>query len=38
MRIMSEVTFLGPHTEEINTLALDDPIFSNIPSPTSSTA
>jgi len=25
MRIMSEVTFLGPHTEEINTLALDDP-------------
>jgi len=25
MRIMNEVTFLGPHTEEINTLALDDP-------------
>src|SRR5437764_6816112 len=25
MRIMNEVTFLGPHTEEINTLTLDDP-------------
>jgi Domain of unknown function (DUF4159) len=25
MRIMNEVSFLGAHTEEINTLALDDP-------------
>ena len=25
MRIMNELTFLGPHTEEINTLTLDDP-------------
>jgi uncharacterized protein DUF4159 len=25
MRIMNEITYLGPHTEEINTLTLDDP-------------
>ena len=25
MRIMNEVTYLSPHTEEINTLTLDDP-------------
>ena len=25
MRIMNEVSYLNPHTEEINTLALDDP-------------
>ena len=25
MRIMNEVSYLSPHTEEINTLALDDP-------------
>jgi hypothetical protein len=25
MRIMNEITFLAPHTEEINTLSLDDP-------------
>jgi hypothetical protein len=25
MRIMYEVSYLNPHTEEINTLSLDDP-------------
>jgi Domain of unknown function (DUF4159) len=25
MRIMNEVTYLNPHTEEVNTLSLDDP-------------
>jgi hypothetical protein len=25
MRIMNEVTYLNPHTEDVNTLALDDP-------------
>src|SRR5947209_1472912 len=25
MRILNEITYLGPHLDEINTLALDDP-------------
>jgi hypothetical protein len=31
MRIMNEVSFLGPHTDEINTLALDDPELARYP-------
>ena len=31
MRIMNEVSFLGAHTEEINTLSLDDPELSSYP-------
>ena len=31
MRIMNEVSFLGPHMEEINTLALDDPELFKFP-------
>ena len=31
MKIMNEVSFLGPHTNEINTLEIDDPEITKYP-------